>query len=172
MRKRGEEVKNKPRNDTSYKGKGVEKKKKDVIKKRASRVPKTRNAGTQTEASFWSFIGSALRKASRFWKPIQKAKMEARRPYEGPNKRQKFEYLCNHCNQYFKETDIEVDHIVPAGSLRKYEDLPGFVERLFSEDGYQVLCDRCHAKKSTLDRLAIKLEKLHKNESTNMEYYD
>ena len=58
------------------------------------RVPKTRNAGTMTESAFWSFIRSALRQKSRWWKPITQAKLQARRPYKGPNKRQKFEYLC------------------------------------------------------------------------------
>lgn len=167
MRKKNVDgVVKKARNDTSYKGKGVEKKKKDVVKKRVSRVPKTRNAGTQTEASFWSFIRSALRRLSRYWKPIQKAKMEARRAYEGLNKRQKFEYLCNHCGHYFKESEIQIDHIVPAGSLRCADDLPGFVERLFSETGYQCLCSSCHDKKTILDR---EIQKLDKNEVNNLE---
>ena len=63
--------------------------------KKTSRVPKTRNAGTMTESAFWSFIRSALRQKSRWWKPITECKMKARRPYKGPNKRQKFEYQCN-----------------------------------------------------------------------------
>lgn len=155
----------KARNDTSFKGKGIEKKKKDVIKKKTSRVPKTRNAGTQTEASFWANIRSALRKLSRYWKPIQKTKMEARREYEGPNKRQKFEYQCNHCKKWFKETDVCVDHIIPAGSLSSSTDLPGFVERLFSEDGYQVLCDPCHNIKTVEDRRILKEEKLKKDDN-------
>lgn len=50
------------------------------------RVPtlKTRNAGTLTESAFWSFIRSALRQKSRFWKPITQCKMKSRRAYKGP----------------------------------------------------------------------------------------
>lgn len=114
-------------------------------KKRTTKTPRTRNAGTMTESMFWSFIRSGLRQKSRFWKPITVCKLSARRPYKGPNKRQKFEYQCNHCKDWFPEKEINVDHICPAGSLNSAQNLPGFVERLFCEvDGLQVLCEKCH----------------------------
>ena len=121
--------------------------------KKTSRVPKTRNAGTMTESAFWSFIRSALRQKSRWWKPITECKMKARRPYKGPNKRQKFEYLCNSCKAWFPEKQINVDHIVGAGSLNCGQDLPGFVDRLFCEqDNLQVLCTTCHDHKTKLEK--------------------
>jgi 5-methylcytosine-specific restriction endonuclease McrA len=123
--------------------------------KRAARIPKTRNSGTMTESAFWSFIRSALRQKSRWWKPITECKMKARRPYKGPNKRQKFEYLCNSCNRWFPEKQINVDHIVGAGSLNCGQDLPGFVDRLFCEqDNLQVLCTTCHNKKTADEKKA------------------
>jgi 5-methylcytosine-specific restriction endonuclease McrA len=125
-------------------------------KKRAPRVVRTRNAGTMTEAAFWSFIRSALRQKSRFWKPILQTKLAAKRKYHGPNKRQKFEYQCAICNEWFPEKKINVDHIIPAGSLSCAADLPGFVERLFCEqDNLQVLCTHCHDIKSKEDRLKL-----------------
>lgn len=118
------------------------------------RVPKTRNAGTMTESAFWSFIRSALRQKSRWWKPITQCKHNARKKYQGPNKRQKFEYLCATCKQYFPEKQVNVDHIIPAGSLNNANDLPGFVERLFCEiDNLQVLCTNCHDLKTKNDKL-------------------
>lgn len=121
--------------------------------KRAARIPKTRNSGTMTESAFWSFIRSALRQKSRWWKPITECKMKARRPYKGPNKRQKFEYLCNSCNRWFPDKQINVDHIVGAGSLNCGQDLPGFVDRLFCEqDNLQVLCTTCHDHKTKLEK--------------------
>ena len=120
---------------------------------RKPRVVKTRNAGTMTESAFWSFIRSALRQKSRWWKPITQTKMNARRAYKGPNKRQKFEYQCVHCTKWFPEKKINVDHICPAGSLNCAQDLPGFVERLFCEsDNLQVLCESCHDVKTKLDK--------------------
>ena len=116
---------------------------------RRTTTVKTRNAGTMTESAFWSFIRSALRQKSRWWKPITECKMKARRAYKGPLKRQKFEYQCNSCKQWFPEKKINVDHIVGAGSLNCADDLPGFVERLFCEvDNLQVLCSTCHNKKT------------------------
>lgn len=121
--------------------------------KRASKVPKTRNAGTMTESAFWSFIRSALRQKSRWWKPITECKMKAKRAYKGPNKRQKFEYQCNTCKNWFPDKQINVDHIVGAGSLNCGADLPGFVDRLFCEqDNLQVLCESCHNKKTQLEK--------------------
>lgn len=127
-------------------------------KKRRTKIPrktvnKSRCAGTMTESGFWSFIRSALRQKSRFWKPITECKMKARRAYKGPSKRQKFEYQCNSCKAWFPEKQINVDHIVPAGSLNSSKDLPGFVERLFVEvEGLQVLCSICHDKKTVKEK--------------------
>lgn len=117
------------------------------------KTPKTRNAGSMTESAFWSFIRSALRQKSRWWKPISLAKQKAKRKYKGPNKRQKFEYLCNVCNNWFPDKLINVDHINPAGSLKCANDLPGFVERLFCEiDNLQVLCQDCHNEKTKKEK--------------------
>jgi len=114
------------------------------------RVKRTRNLGTWTEAQFFSRIRSALRKLSMYWKPIQEARKRARRPYKGKNKRQKWEFQCAECKGWFPQKQINVDHIVPVGSLRSSDDLKGFVERLFCEDvdGYKVLCKPCHVIKT------------------------
>ena len=131
--------------------------KKNATKRRAkiprAKTPKIRNAGTMTESAFWSFIRSALRQKSRWWKPITECKLKAKRAYKGPNKRQKFEYQCASCQNWFAEKNINVDHISPAGSLNCAQDLPGFVERLFCEqDNLQVLCTACHDVKTKLDK--------------------
>ena len=113
------------------------------------RVARTRNAGTMTEAMFWTMIRSALRQSSRWWKPAGIAKQKARRKYFGPNKLQKWEYQCNQCKEWFKEKEIAIDHVVECGQLKCAEDLPGFIERLFCEEGFQVLCKKnCHHTKT------------------------
>ena len=118
------------------------------------RVVKTRNAGTMTESAFWSFIRSALRQKSRWWKPITQCKLQAKRAYKGHNKRQKFEYQCAICQKWHADKLINVDHIIPAGSLNCANDLPGFIERLFCEiDNLQVLCESCHYKKTKTEKL-------------------
>lgn len=122
-------------------------------KPRKGAAPKTRNSGTMTESAFWSFIRSALRQKSRWWKPVSECKQKSKRPYKGPNKRQKFEYQCNYCKFWFPEKEINVDHIIPAGTLTCANDLPGFVERLFVEvDGLHCLCTSCHQIKTNNER--------------------
>lgn len=122
-------------------------------KPRKGAAPKTRNSGTLTESAFWSFIRSALRQKSRWWKPVSECKQKSKRPYKGPNKRQKFEYQCNYCKKWYAEKNINVDHIIPAGTLTCANDLPGFVERLFVEvEGLQCLCTECHNIKTQNER--------------------
>lgn len=82
------------------------------------------------------------------------AKLDARRKYEGPNKRQKWEYQCAECKKWFQEKQIAIDHVVPVGSLTCKEDLPGFIERLTPESGFQVLCKEDHQKKTNAEREA------------------
>lgn len=114
--------------------------KKKVVK---SRVDKPFNNGTLSEAGFWSLIRSILRNASRWWKPIAKCRDNSRRAYKGTNKLQKWEYQCAHCKEWFKATEIAIDHKIEAGTLTCGEDLKGFIERLFCEvDGFQTLCNK------------------------------
>jgi 5-methylcytosine-specific restriction endonuclease McrA len=112
----------------------------------ATRVPRTRASNTMTEAQYWGFVRSGLRSKSRFWKPIHEAKLLARRDSQSDNKRLKYEYQCAICKKWFPEKEIEVDHIVPTGSLRSGDDLKPFVANLFCEvEGLRTLCEPCHA---------------------------
>ena len=114
------------------------------------KTPPYANYPAWTTARQWSFVRSALRSAwSRH--PVRfEALRRAERPYKGPDKRRKKEWQCAECRSWNKSKDVSVDHIIPAGSLKKLEDLPGFVERLLfiSVDDLQVLCSGCHTKKS------------------------
>lgn len=121
------------------------------------RVNRTRNANTMTESQYWSLIRSALRKAFRYWKPAIIAKMNARRNCKKKG-RQKYEYKCSSCGKWYAEKNIQIDHIIPVGSLKKLEDLPGFIERLTPEshDSFQVLCKDCHKIKTNNERKNMK----------------
>jgi len=114
------------------------------------RVPRTRAGGEWTEAAFYGFLRSGLRQMSRRWPPVARLAMRAaRRKYEGPNKRQKWEYLCAECGHWFMGKECHVDHIVPCGSLKSIDDVSGFVERLFCEpEGLRVLCEQCHEQRT------------------------
>ena len=85
---------------------------------RRTAAPKTRNAGTMSESAFWTFIRSALRQKSRWWKPITECKLKARRPYKGVNRRQKFEYQCNACKKWFADKRYDTSDLLPPDWIR------------------------------------------------------
>ncbi len=116
-------------------------------KPKTARVPRTRAGGEWTEAQFWSFLRSGLRQMSRRWPPIVRGVwLSGRRPYVGPNRRQKWEYHCEVCEQWFIRSEMEANHLTPCGSLRSWEEFAAFAERLFIEvEGLRRECARCHA---------------------------
>ncbi len=130
------------------------------MKKLKFKAPKEKPfaGGEMTNAKFFGSIRSALRRLSRWWPPIQQCKIDARRPNQSANNRLKYEYKCAICGNYFPEKEVICDHIIPAGSLTKFEDLPDFCRRLFVEkDGLQILCkETCHSIKTKVDNLNTK----------------
>ena len=120
------------------------------------RVPRTRAGNTWTESRYFSFIRSALRLASSKYPVKFQVLDDAKRiKPKGKAGKHRFEFLCNECGGWFANKDVSVDHIVPAGSLKTYEDLPGFAERLFCEpEGMQILCTDCHHVKTQAERKA------------------
>lgn len=132
--------------------------KKKPIKEKKIKVEKTRNNNTWTESQFWGFIRSSLRAKSRWWIPILECKKSSRRAYKGTNKRQRWEYQCNGCKEWFADKEISVDHIKPVGTLKCANDLPFFVENLFCDmSNLQCLCKNCHNTKSQIDNAKLKL---------------
>lgn len=111
------------------------------------RVPRTRGGGRYTEAGFFGYIRAGLRAKFFRWGPRFDVLAAAKTKARNPAGRLKWEYKCAICEQLHPQKQVEVDHIVPCGSLRSYDDLPGFVERMFVEqDGLRVLCKPCHLK--------------------------
>lgn len=116
-------------------------------------VELSRNHASMTEAQFWSYILSALRRATKYWKPKMAKLHEGRRPNESANKRLKWENNCEMCKQWFPESEIEIDHIIPCGGLNGADKLVNWVNKAFVEiEGFQRLCKTCHLGKSKEER--------------------
>ena len=82
------------------------------------------------------------------WPPRNRAAKKARRVSQLTDKRTKWESQCAHCKKWFKQKDVQLDHIVPKGRYSQ-ETFFVWLERLFcAEEGFQVLCVPCHKKKS------------------------
>lgn len=116
-------------------------------------VEKNRAGGTWSNARYFSFIRSLLRRGFMKYPVKFQVKNEASRPYKGSDKRRKKEYQCAVCEGWFPDKEVAVDHIEPCGSLKSYEDLPKFVATLFCEkENLQIVCNECHQQKSNRER--------------------
>lgn len=123
---------------------------------RKPKAPKTRNDNTLSEAEYFQKIRSSLRDGFRWWKPMIKALKDASRPSRNKkNPRQKIEYQCAVCKKWFARTQVQIDHIIPCGQLRGYEDVVPFIKNLTQEDSksYQVLCRPHHLVKTKQEKL-------------------
>lgn len=126
--------------------------KKNTVKRKPKRkldVERPYNNGTWTKSRFFGFIRSALRSASSRWQPkfdcLKAAYVDTR--INPKTNRASKHYKCAICRGAYPGKEVQVDHIIPAGSLRDFNDLAGFAQRLFCEaSGFRALCITCHQK--------------------------
>lgn len=108
---------------------------------------------------FFTWLRSGLRSMSRRYPAIYEALARAKRPYKGLNKHQRYEYECAACGGYFSGKQVAVDHRIDCGALKSWDDVLGFMQRLFcATDVLDVLCHPCHDLKtySTKHGVSIK----------------
>lgn len=117
----------------------------------APRVPRTRNDGTMTEAAFWSWVRSGLRKMSMRWRPIYGTLNNHKRLCTDEDRRKwgnrvKYVHQCMICKEWWPRKMVEVDHDPPCGSIKCFEDIGPFMERMLTERGPNLrpLCKPCH----------------------------
>lgn len=111
------------------------------------------------EKKFWTWLRSGLRSMSRRYPPIYEALAAAKRPYTGDNKKQKVCYECAKCKSLESAKNVAVDHRIDCGKLTSWEDVQGFMQRLFCEKGgLDVLCHSCHDVKTYMTRYNVSEE--------------
>ena len=126
------------------------------------KTPPFPNYPNWTTARFFGFIRSGIREKFNRYPPKYEALKAAQVTVRdgnyksGPKKgRPKYvkRYRCAACDNLFMQKDVQVDHIVPAGRLASFDDLPAFCERMFcSVDGLQVMCKECHKIKTNKEK--------------------
>lgn len=105
------------------------------------------------------FIYNELRKATITWSgrkeilALSRRKVFVRRAKNG-NPIYKFKWQCAACQNWFdKQEEMEVDHIVEIGGVTEFsKDIVAGIKKMFPrpvKDHLQVLCVKCHLKKTT-----------------------
>lgn len=120
---------------------------KKIKKVRKSKIEKPFADGTMSRAAFFAMIRAALRNKSRWFKSISICRERAKVPYIGINKKRKWLYRCEECHELFDIKSTSVHHQHECGNLNSFDDLPGFVQRLFCNSNKLILiCNNCHNK--------------------------
>lgn len=124
-----------------------------------SKKPAKKKSVPFDEKRFFTWLRSALRSASRRYPPIYEALAAAKRPYTGNNPRQKVCYECAACGTLASTKEVAVDHRVDCGKLTSWDDVQGFMERLFcGKEGLDVLCHECHDRKTYMTKHNVSME--------------
>ncbi len=133
------------------------------------KIPET---SWKTEAEFYSALRSIFRKGWSRWQVKNLLKKKLRKRIQNPNPKGRMPTVwggeCAYCKQDFPQNNLEVDHIIPAGSLRCKEDIGPFIVNTFfvGYDDLQLVCKPCHKIKTLADRNGSTFEeaKLRKEE--------
>ncbi len=77
-----------------------------------------------------------------------------------PNTRTKWLVDCECCNQSFKTSAVQVDHVKGEHSLKTFDDLLPFAESILgvSHEDLQVVCIPCHEAITYSERYGVTLE--------------
>lgn len=119
---------------------------------------------TQDDPRFRSMIMSALRSASRWWKPSE-ACIAKQRIGRG-------KYQCPLCPAIVPLNQMKRDHIDPVIPVTGFTSWSDVVTRMFGqEDNYNGICKTCHSEKTLGEnrerrRLAKQKAVLQSNEGT------
>jgi len=124
-------------------------------------------AGTpwKNSVAFFTYLRGCLRKS---WSNnpikhnlIKKKRKQIPNPNPKGKKNTVWGFDCEICGGEFVMSLCQVDHIVPAGSLQKTEDIQGFVERLLyvTEEDLRLVCKDCNSVLALAEKQGISLDR-------------
>ena len=119
----------------------------------------------KNSVAFFTYLRGCLRKS---WSNnpikhnlIKKKRKQIPNPNPKGKKNTVWGFDCETCGGEFVMSLCQVDHIVPAGSLQKTEDIQGFVERLLyvTEEDLRLVCKDCNSALALAEKQGISLER-------------
>lgn len=112
-----------------------------------------------TQAKYFSWLRGQFR---RIWSryPLKNSFVKERRYRIMSGSREVWGGKCECCGGEFKQSMLQVDHGIPAGSLNEVVDIQGFIERLLlsNPDTWSLLCKPCHKIKTIAERKGCSYE--------------
>lgn len=118
----------------------------------------------KNSTAFFTYLRGCLRKAwSRHptkLNVIKKQRKQITNPNPKGNKPTVFGFTCELCEKDHVLKDGQVDHINPAGTLTKTDDIQGFVERLLyvREEDLRLVCKGCNSAMVIAEKQGISYE--------------
>lgn len=103
-----------------------------------------------SKSKWFSYLRGCLRKAWTTHPVKLNVLKEFRKQIPNPNPKGKAMVWggdCSMCGKTAVMKEMQVDHIIPAGSLAETGDIQGFVERLLyvSKDDLRLVCKECNS---------------------------
>lgn len=97
-------------------------------------------------------IMNVLRQGTIAWQGRKDALKNSRKKfkkgkYKNGNIRYIYYYQCAECNDWFRDYEVEVDHIVEIDGFKGSWD--DFISRMYNPKNLQVLCGPCHQVKTS-----------------------
>lgn len=126
-------------------------KRKAIVRKKRPVVEPCSAYSPWSMSRYRTFIRSAMRKAWLKWPPRYEALKRARRPSQSDNKRLKWEFQCAHCELWFQQKEVSVDHIVPWGKIEGLTLEEAWARLLVPVSELQILCKTCHDQKTATE---------------------
>lgn len=108
----------------------------------------------KTQASFFTYLRGGLRLIwSRYPAKLAWKKAQMSDPPRGYTGRAKKLGLCHYCNGIFPASNLEVDHVLQAGTCNSWDTAANFLKRLLdTNDNWVLACKPCHKVKSFAER--------------------
>lgn len=116
-----------------------------------------KNNGKATEAEMIRVVRGAIRQ-SWMKSPTKLAFLNMHiHPDMDDTNRRKWKIQCMCCGEWFKEGDVEVDHIEGNHSFSKISDFENYFTKILQVgfDGLQILCKGCHKIKTHAEKRGI-----------------
>ncbi len=130
------------------------------IERHTSKLDKDGYPKEITENALKAIIRSAVRK---LWmrSDVKLAFLLSHREPDYSSEVRKWKHSCDKCKDYFKEADVEVDHIKGEKPFRDLKDALAWAISVLcvTKEDLQCLCKPCHTIKSYCEKLGLNWRK-------------